>query len=64
LKAVKGENGIIEPTFIYLDGVPGGDAILKATGCEFFSVPVELGVSFLINIHQFSQNFPINVLDL
>jgi malate dehydrogenase len=43
LKAVKGGKGIIEPTFIYLDGVPGGDAIREATGCDFFSVPVELG---------------------
>jgi len=48
LKAVKGEKGIIEPTFIYLPGVEGGDAIAKETGCDFFSVPVELGVSVSI----------------
>jgi hypothetical protein len=47
LKAVKGEKGIVEPTFIYLSGVPGGDAIQKETGCDFFSVPVELGVSII-----------------
>jgi malate dehydrogenase len=46
IKAAKGEKGIIEPTFVYLPGVEGGDAIAKATGCDFFSVPVELGVSF------------------
>lgn len=45
LKAVKGGKDIVEPTFIHLDGVPGGDEIKKATGCEFFSVPVTLGVS-------------------
>jgi len=45
LKALKGEKGIVEPTFIYLAGVPGGDAIAKETGLEFFSVPVELGTS-------------------
>ncbi|KAK6432337.1 hypothetical protein LTR95_011488, partial [Oleoguttula sp. CCFEE 5521] len=43
LKAAKGESGIIEPTFVYLPGVPGGDAIAKETGLEYFSVPVELG---------------------
>jgi malate dehydrogenase len=45
LRAVKGEQGIIEPTFIYLPGVPGGEAIAKITGVDYFSVPVELGVS-------------------
>ena len=43
LKAHKGETGIIEPTFVYLPGVPGGDAIAKETGLDYFSVPVELG---------------------
>lgn len=45
IKAAKGETGIIEPTFIYLPGVSGGEAIAKETGCDFFSVPVELGPS-------------------
>ena len=44
IKAVKGEKGIVEPTYIYLPGVPGGDAIAKETGVDYFSVPVELGV--------------------
>merc|ERR1712230_89802 len=43
IKAAKGEKGIVEPTFVYLPGVEGGDAIAKATGCDYFSVPVELG---------------------
>lgn len=46
LKALNGEKGIVEPTFIYLPGVPGGEAIAKETGLDFFSVPVELGVCF------------------
>jgi hypothetical protein len=41
---VKGEEGIVEPTFVYLPGVVGGDAIAKEIGSEFFSVPVKLGV--------------------
>ncbi|MCJ1367731.1 hypothetical protein MMC16_006865 [Acarospora aff. strigata] len=45
IKAVKGEKGIVEPTYIYLPGVPGGDAIAKETGVDYFSVPVELGPS-------------------
>lgn len=43
VKAMKGESGVIEPTYVYLPGVSGGDAIHKETGCEYFSVPVELG---------------------
>jgi malate dehydrogenase len=44
LKAAKGEKGIFEPSYVYLPGVSGGDAIAKATGVDFFSVPIELGV--------------------
>ena len=44
IKAIKGEKGIVEATFIYLPGVPGGDIIAKETGVDYFSVPVELGV--------------------
>lgn len=44
LRAVKGEKGLVEPSYVYLPGVPGGDAIAKQTGCDFFSVPIELGV--------------------
>ena len=45
IKAAKGEKGIVEPTFVYLPGVNGGDEVAKATGVDFFSVPCELGVS-------------------
>ena len=47
IKASKGEKGIVEPSFVYLPGVTGGDAIAKTTGTDFFSVPIELGVSEL-----------------
>ncbi|KAL7626261.1 hypothetical protein AAE478_003031 [Parahypoxylon ruwenzoriense] len=43
LKAAKGEKGLVEPSFVYLPGVPGGDEVAKATGLDFFSVPIELG---------------------
>lgn len=45
IKASKGEKGIIEPTFVYLPGVPGGKEIVKEIGVEYFSVPIELGPS-------------------
>ncbi len=45
LKGLSGEKGIVTPTFVYLAGIPGGEAIAKETGLDFFSVPVELGVS-------------------
>lgn len=46
IKASQGQTDIVEPTFVYLPGVPGGDEIVKATGVEFFSTLVALGVSF------------------
>ena len=48
MKAIKGEKGITEPTFVYLPGISGGEAIAKETGADYFSVPVELGVSYFI----------------
>ncbi|KAL8941676.1 MAG: hypothetical protein Q9211_001720 [Gyalolechia sp. 1 TL-2023] len=45
IKAIKGEKNIVEPSFVYLPGVSGGDAIAKETGVDFFSVPIELGPS-------------------
>ena len=45
LKAVKGEKGIVQPSFVYLSGVPGGDAVQKSVdGLDYFSTNVELGV--------------------
>ncbi|KAF2004466.1 malate dehydrogenase-like protein [Amniculicola lignicola CBS 123094] len=43
IRAVKGEKGLVEPSFVYLPGVSGGDAIAKIVGSDFFSVPIELG---------------------
>ncbi|RHZ45843.1 malate dehydrogenase [Aspergillus thermomutatus] len=43
IKALQGQSGIVEPTFIYLPGVTGGEEIAKETGVEFFSTLVELG---------------------
>jgi malate dehydrogenase len=43
LKAVKGEKGLVEPSYVYLPGVPGGKEIAEKVKTDFFSVPVELG---------------------
>jgi malate dehydrogenase len=43
LKAVNGEKNLVEPSYVYLPGVPGGEEIAKKVGTDFFSVPVELG---------------------
>ncbi|KAI9368007.1 lactate/malate dehydrogenase [Aspergillus egyptiacus] len=43
IKASNGQTGIVEPSYVYLPGVPGGDEIAKATGIDFFSTPIELG---------------------
>ena len=58
LKAVKGEKGIVEPSFIYLPGVSGGDAIAKEAGIDFFSTPVEFGVSGHLFMSFTSFYFP------
>jgi len=45
LKAVKGQSGIVRPSYVYLPGVPGGDAVQKSVdGLDYFSTNVELGV--------------------
>jgi hypothetical protein len=62
IQAAKGEKGIVEPTFVYLPGVPGGDEIAKETGCDFFSVPVELGVSPPASPYQKSPTFTDRLL--
>ncbi|KAL0473697.1 mitochondrial precursor [Neurospora intermedia] len=43
LKAAKGAKGLVEPTYVYLPGIPGGKEIAEKTGVDFFSVPIELG---------------------
>ncbi|KAK7737029.1 hypothetical protein SLS53_006785 [Cytospora paraplurivora] len=43
LKAIKGAKGIVEPSFVYLPGIPGGAEIAQAAGSDFFAIPIELG---------------------
>lgn len=52
MRAAKGESGLIEPSFVYCPGVEGGDAVAKETGCDYFSVPVELGTDGVKSVHN------------
>ncbi|EXJ62719.1 malate dehydrogenase, NAD-dependent [Cladophialophora yegresii CBS 114405] len=66
IKAAKGEKGIVEPTFVYLPGVEGGAAIAEATGCDYFSVPVELGpagAEKAINVLEKANDYEKKLLD-
>lgn len=55
MQAAKGKSGVVEPTFVYLPGVDGGDEIKKATGCDYFSVPVELGPQGAVKVRLPAQ---------
>lgn len=45
LKARTGEQGITQPSFMYLPGIPGGETVQKSLdGLEYFSTNVEFGV--------------------
>ncbi|KAK3374972.1 lactate/malate dehydrogenase [Podospora didyma] len=43
LKAINGAKGLVEPSYVYIKDIPGGEEIYKRTGVDFFSVPIELG---------------------
>ncbi|KAF5522092.1 malate dehydrogenase [Colletotrichum aenigma] len=45
IKAAQGQSGIVEPAYVYLPGVPGGDAVSKDLGVEYFAVPVSFGAN-------------------
>ena len=44
LKATNGEKGIVEETYLYLPGIPGGKEVADELGVDYFAVPVELGL--------------------
>lgn len=43
-RALKGEKGMRECSFVYLPGIEGGTEIAKAVGVDFFSVPFKFTV--------------------
>uniref|UniRef100_A0A060T884 malate dehydrogenase n=1 Tax=Blastobotrys adeninivorans TaxID=409370 RepID=A0A060T884_BLAAD len=52
LRGAAGEKNVIEPSFVYLDGVDGGSAVKETVGVDFFSVPVEFGPSGAEKVHN------------
>lgn len=57
IKAIKGESGIVAPTYVSLD-VAGGAELKKELGTEvaYFSAPVEISVRILYYIPQTMMN--------
>jgi len=58
IKAIKGEKGIIAPSYVDLNADPaGGNAVKKALGAEpaFFSAPVELGPDGVAKIYPLGK---------
>ena len=55
LRAIKGEKGLVEPSYVYLPGIPGGKEIAAKVKCDFFSVPIELGVSTCCARHSWKH---------
>lgn len=43
-RAMKGEKGMQECTFVYMPGIEGGNEIAESIGLNFFAVPVEFAV--------------------
>lgn len=55
IRAIKGEKGLIAPTFVHLTAdKASGEALKKEIGkeLEFFSAPVELGVRGVFPIER------------
>jgi malate dehydrogenase len=42
---MNGESTVIEETYFYLPGIPGGKDIAKELGVDYFAVPVEFGTA-------------------
>jgi malate dehydrogenase len=66
LRAVKGEKGIVAPTYINLAAdKAGGDVVKKEIGqeLEYFSAPVELGVSLHHTAMQLFSDYFILLCD-
>lgn len=51
LRAVKGERGVVEDSFVYLDAsIPGASEVRSKTGVDYLSLPVELGPQGAVSV--------------
>ncbi|KAF6824177.1 malate dehydrogenase [Colletotrichum musicola] len=45
IKASQRQPGIVEPAYVYLPGIEGGDSIARELGVDYFAVPVSFGAN-------------------
>jgi len=59
IHAITGTKGIIEPSFVYLPGVTGGNEIKSSVKevelPDYFAVPVELGPEGVVKVHAIGK---------
>jgi malate dehydrogenase len=55
LKALSGESNVIEETYLYLPGIPGGEEISNELGVDYFAVPVEFGRAGAVKAHPLGR---------
>ena len=51
MKAMNGERGVVEPAYVYLPGVPGGEEVAKSLSVDYFAVPIELDTEGATKAH-------------
>ncbi|KAM5374236.1 hypothetical protein ACJZ2D_006561 [Fusarium nematophilum] len=51
IKASQGEAGAVEPAYVYLPGVSGGEAIARELGVDYFALPVSFGAEGAEIVH-------------
>ena len=51
MKALNGEKGVIEETYLYLPGIAGGKEIAADLGVDYFVVPVKLGTEGAVKVY-------------
>jgi malate dehydrogenase len=55
IKALKGETGIVEPAYVYLPGVPGGEEVAKDLRVDYFAVPIEFNAQGAVKAYPIGK---------
>jgi malate dehydrogenase len=56
MRSSKGKTRIVEPAYVYLPGVPGGEDIARTLEVDYFAVPIEFNAEGAV------KAFPIGKL--
>ncbi|KAJ4177399.1 hypothetical protein NW755_013885 [Fusarium falciforme] len=51
IKVSQGQSGVVEPAYVYLPGIPGGEAIAGELGVDYFALPVTFGPNGATSVH-------------